>query len=51
VRHEEKGDSSIVQQLLWKHNKSLVLITSTAKKNQPEKIITEKVIWDEREEN
>lgn len=51
VRHEEKGDSSIVQQLLWKHNKSLVLITSKAKKDQPEKTITEKVIWDEREEN
>ncbi len=51
VRHEEKGDSTTVQQLLWKHNKSLVLITSTTKKNQPEKVITEKVIWDEREEN
>ena len=50
IRHEQKGDSSVTQQLLWKHNKSFVLITSTAKKDQPEKVITEKVIWDERED-
>lgn len=50
IRHEQKGDSSVTQQLLWKHNKSFVLITSTAKKDQPEKVITEKVIWDDRED-
>jgi hypothetical protein len=49
VRHESKGDSVVTQQLLWKHNKSFVLITSTTKKDQPEKIVTEKIIWDERE--
>lgn len=49
VRHESKGDSVVTQQILWKHNKSFVLITSTTKKDQPEKIVTEKIIWDERE--
>jgi hypothetical protein len=50
VRHESKGDSLLTQQLLWKHNKSFVLITARTKKNEPEKIITEKVIWDDRED-
>jgi thiol:disulfide interchange protein len=50
VRHESKGDSAITQQLLWKHNKSFILITSAGKKNETEKTITEKVIWDDREE-
>lgn len=51
IRHEQKGDSAVTQQLLWKHNKSFVLITSTAKKDEPEKVITEKVVWDEREDD
>ena len=51
VRHEVKGDSLFTQQLLWKHNKSFVLITSSAKKNEPENIVTEKVIWDDRADN
>lgn len=50
VRSEEKGDSTITQQLLWKHNKSFTLITAVSKKDQPETTKTEKVIWDEREE-
>lgn len=50
VRHEEKGDSILTQQLLWKHNKSFVLITGKGKKNEPEQVVTEKVIWDDREE-
>ncbi|MBP6686561.1 MAG: hypothetical protein KA160_01780 [Lacibacter sp.] len=49
VRHETKGDSVITQQILWKHNKSFVLITAITKKDQPEKTIAEKVIWDNRE--
>jgi hypothetical protein len=49
VRHESKGDSVVTQQILWKHNKSFVLITSTTKKDQLEKIVTEKIIWDERQ--
>lgn len=51
VRHEAKGDSLITQQLLWKHNKSFVLITALGKKDEPEHIVTEKVIWDDREDN
>jgi hypothetical protein len=51
VRHEAKGDSLFTQQLLWKHNKSFVLITARSKKNEPENIVTEKVIWDDREDN
>ena len=51
IRHEDKGDSLFTQQLLWKHNKSFVLITARAKKNEPENIVTEKVIWDDREDN
>lgn len=51
VRHEERNDSLFIQQLLWKHNKSFVLITGRAKKNEPENIVTEKVIWDDREDN
>ena len=51
IRHEHKGDSLFSQQLLWKHNKSFVLITARAKKNEPETIVTEKVIWDDREAN
>jgi hypothetical protein len=51
VRHETKGDSVFTQQLLWKHNKSFVLITASAKKNEPENIVTEKVIWDDREDH
>lgn len=49
VRKKETADSSLTQQLLWKHNKSLILITSVIKKDN-EKTVTEKVIWDEREE-
>ncbi len=51
VRHEENRDSVISQQLLWKHNKSFTLITSVTKKNEPEKTTTERVIWDEREDD
>lgn len=49
VRKREAADSTITQQLLWKHNKSLILITSVIK-NGIEKTVTEKVIWDERED-
>lgn len=51
LRYQDYKDSAVSQQLLWKHNKSFTLITSVSKKNEPEKISTEKVIWDEREEN
>jgi hypothetical protein len=51
VRHESNGDSVLTQQLLWKHNKSFVLITARGKKNEPENIVTEKVIWDDRADN
>jgi len=51
VRSEENSDSTISQQILWKHNKSFTLITSVTKKNEPEKTTTERVIWDEREDD
>ncbi len=51
VRNIENSDSSMTQQILWKHNKSFTLITSVTKKNEPESVITEKVIWDEREDD
>lgn len=51
IRHETKGDSVFTQQLLWKHNKSFVLVTARAKKNEAENIVTEKVIWDDRADN
>ena len=51
VRYKENSDSAVSQQMLWKHNKSFTLITSVTKKNEPEKITTEKVIWDEREDD
>ena len=51
VRNQERGDSVVSQQLLWKHNKSFVLITSVIKKDGTEKNITERVIWDEREDD
>ena len=51
VRYKENSDSVISQQMLWKHNKSFTLITSVTKKNEPEKITTERVIWDEREDD
>jgi hypothetical protein len=50
VRKKEQGDSVITQQLLWRHNKSFTLITSVINHQKEEKIITEKVIWDERED-
>lgn len=50
VRKYEKADSSFVQQLLWKHNKNCTIITSISLKNQPDKTITEKIIWDETED-
>lgn len=51
IRTSEQGDSSVTQQMLWKHNKSFVLITSVTKKDMPERTITERVIWDDREDN
>lgn len=51
VRSKENSDSSFAQQLLWKHNKSFLLITSVTKKSEPEKTITEKIIWDDRLED
>jgi len=51
VRYKENSDSAVSQQILWKHNKSFTLITSVTKKNEPEKITTERVIWDEREDD
>jgi hypothetical protein len=47
VKSESNQDSSAVQQLLWKHNKSFTLITFVSKKDLPEKITAEKVIWDD----
>lgn len=41
-----KNDLAI-QQLLWKHNSSFTLITSTADKQNIQKAKTEKVIWNE----
>lgn len=51
VRNQERGDSVVSQQLLWKHNKSFVLITTVTKKDGTERNLTERVIWDEREDN
>lgn len=51
VRNLERGDSVVSQQLLWKHNKSFVLITSVTKKDGTEKTLTERVIWDDREDD
>ncbi len=51
IRNQERGDSVVSQQLLWKHNKSFILITSVTKKDGTEKNLTERVIWDEREDN
>lgn len=51
VRSKESKDSTISQQILWKHNKSFTLITSVSKKDEPEKTTTERVVWDEREDN
>lgn len=48
VRSKGNSDSTITQQLLWKHNKNFLLVTSVSKKDQPEKTITEKIIWDDR---
>ncbi len=48
VRSKENSDSTLTQQLLWKHNKSFLLITTISKKDQTEKTITEQIIWDDR---
>jgi hypothetical protein len=50
IRKQDMKDSSIVQQLLWKHNKSFLLITTTYKNNNEEKVVTEKVNWNDSEE-
>ena len=50
TRAEANGDSSLTQQLLWKHNQSLMLITSVIKKDQTETTVTEKIAWDEEQE-
>jgi hypothetical protein len=50
VRKKEQGDSIVNQQLLWRHNRSFTLITSVIDAAKQEKIVTEKVIWDERED-
>lgn len=50
TRAETNGDSTLTQQLLWKHNQSLMLITSVTKKDQTETTVTEKIAWDEEQE-
>lgn len=50
TRTEANADSSVTQQLLWKHNRSLMLITSVTKKDQTETTVTEKIVWDEESE-
>lgn len=50
IRKAETKDSSVTQQLLWKHNKNCTLITNVSVKDQPEKNTTEKIIWDETED-
>jgi hypothetical protein len=50
VRKKEQGDSTVNQQLLWRHNKSFTLITSVTNAAKQEKTVTEKIIWDERED-
>ncbi|MFY7879477.1 MAG: hypothetical protein ACOVP6_05370 [Lacibacter sp.] len=50
TRTEASEDSSLTQQLLWKHNQSLMLITSVTKKDQTETTVTEKIAWDEEQE-
>ncbi len=44
------NDSAITRQLLWRHNKSCTIITAVSKNGQPQKTITEKIIWDSRED-
>jgi hypothetical protein len=46
VRQEQKKDTSLSQQLLWKHNSSCTIITSQQLKGQ-ETITNEKIAWNE----
>lgn len=50
LRKQDMKDSSLVQQLLWKHNKSFLLITTTYKNNNAANVVTEKVNWNDTEE-
>ena len=50
VRKNENKDSSLTQQLLWKHNKSCKLITTVYKPNGAEQVISEKINWNDKEE-
>ena len=50
VRKADTKDSSLTQQLLWKHNKSCKLITTVYKANDQEKVLSEKINWNDTEE-
>lgn len=50
VRSSNSKDSSLTQQLLWKHNKSCSIITTVYKPDQTEKVINEKINWNDTEE-
>lgn len=50
VRRNETKDSTLAQQLLWKHNKSCRIITTVYKPNTPERVISEKINWNDTEE-
>lgn len=50
VRKKDTRDSSLTQQLLWKHNKSCKLITTVYKANEQEKVLSEKINWNDTEE-
>lgn len=50
VRSSNSTDSSLTQQLLWKHNKSCRIITTVYKPDQTERVINEKINWNDTEE-
>jgi hypothetical protein len=50
VRRNETKDSTLIQQLMWKHNKSCQLTTIIYKTDKQEHVVTEKINWNDVEE-
>jgi hypothetical protein len=50
IRSNQTKDAALVQQLLWKHNKSCKLITTIYKADNTEQVISEKINWNDTEE-
>lgn len=46
-RVKSTRDSSVIQKMLWQMDKSFLITSTTQKPNEPEKTVTEKVVWND----